>query len=112
MRPSAKRGGEKKMTKTHYHAMAGLHGCMPSFSDVYDDYGSAVEELASLHELGEKRRRELKRDGYLELNIRRDGNEYCEITECHDDECINSDDWSAWPSHPKGNTQSAIIHKD
>lgn len=67
---------------THYIGMAGLHGYLPNTCEVYTAYEDAVESLASLHELGKKRRAALKRDGSLELNIRRDGNEYIEITDC------------------------------
>ena len=42
----------------------------------------AVDYLAETHELGKRRRRQLKRDHYLELDLHRDGNEYCEIQEC------------------------------
>ena len=68
--------------KTHFIAMAGLHGCMPQYCASHDTYQDAVEDLAAVHELGRNRTRELKRSGYLELNIHRDGNEYCEITDC------------------------------
>ncbi len=73
----------------HFIGMAGLHGYLPQTCDVYDTYDDAVDSLADLHELGKRRRAELRRDGFLELNIRRDGNEYCEITECDcdDPEC-------------------------
>jgi len=78
--------------ETHYIAMAGLHGCMPNCCEAHDDYESAVESMASLHELGKNRTRELKRDGYLELNIHRDGNEYIEIETCDcPDPTVHSD---------------------
>ena len=32
-----------------------------------------------------RRTADLRRDGYLELNLHRDGNEYAEITECECD---------------------------
>ena len=67
---------------THFIAMAGLHGCIPNVCGSFDDLESAVDSMASLHELGKGRRRELKRDAYLELDLHRDGNEYIEITEC------------------------------
>ena len=69
-------------SKKHFIGMAGLHGYLPQYCSVYDDYESAFEDLASLHEIGINRRANLKRDGYLELNLKRDGNEYCEITDC------------------------------
>ena len=67
---------------THYIGMAGLHGCLPNYCAAYDTYDDAVESLADLHELGKRRATKLRRDAYLELNLRRDGNEYAEITEC------------------------------
>ena len=70
------------MTKKHFIALAGLHGCMPQCCHAHTDYDSAVEDLALIHDLGRDPRRELKRTGSLELNIRRYGNEYCEIVEC------------------------------
>ena len=73
----------------HYIGMAGLHGYLPSDCASYEDYESAVDSLASLHELGKNRERELKKHGYLELNLHRDGNEYCEIVEC---DCTDPDE--------------------
>lgn len=72
---------------THYHAIAGTHGCMPNFNTGCETYEDAVSSLAVLHELGRDRRRALRRDSYLELNPKGDGNEYCEIVVCHDDDC-------------------------
>lgn len=66
-------------------AMAGLHGCMPSVCEPCDSYDGAVEVLCQVHELGRRRRAILKRDGYLELSIQRDGNEYCEIVDAEPD---------------------------
>ena len=67
---------------THYIGMAGLHGYLPNCCETYDTYDDAVEGMADMHDLGVRRTRELRRDGYLELNLDRDGNEYIEITEC------------------------------
>lgn len=66
----------------HFIAMAGLHGYMPNYLCCHASYENAVYDLAQLHELGKNRTRELDRDGCLELNLRKDGNEYCEIVEC------------------------------
>lgn len=68
----------------HYIARAGIHGCMCNYVSWSETYEGAVDELASLHELGRNRTRELEKNGYLELNLDKDkdGNEYCEITEC------------------------------
>ena len=72
-----------KSPASHWVGIAGLHGYLPATCGSYDTYDNACEGLADIHELGRNRRRELRRDGFLELNIRRDGNEYIEITECH-----------------------------
>ena len=71
---------------THYIGIAGLHGCMPQTCDVYETAKDAAESLAQTHDLGRKRAATLRRYLYLELNLRRDGNEYAEITAC---ECSN-----------------------
>ena len=71
-----------KERRVHYVAMAGLHGCIPQHCEVYKTYNEAVDDLASLHDLGRRRRRSLRRNGYLKLDVCRDGNEYCEIREC------------------------------
>jgi hypothetical protein len=73
--------------KQHFHAIAGLHGCMPNYCETFESYTDAVDSLAQVHELGKNRTRELKNNEYLELNLRRDGNEYCEITSCSDNDC-------------------------
>ena len=70
------------MTKTHYIAMAGLHGCLPQTCACFDSAAAAVEYLGDVHDLGQHRRRELRKFWYLELDLHRDGNEYCEITDC------------------------------
>ena len=72
----------------HYIGLAGLYGCLPQTCAAYDSYADAVESLADLHELGSQRRAELKRNGYIDLNLRRDGNEYAEVKEC---ECPTRD---------------------
>ena len=81
------------MTK-HFIGMAGLHGCIPNFCDVYASFDDAVESLCLIHELGprSKFRKELKRTGYTELHLNDymvggiqmegHGNEYAEISVC------------------------------
>ena len=66
----------------HYIAMAGLYGCLPQYCSSHDSLDNAVDDLADMSELGRDRRRALKRDLYLGLNLHRDGNEYIEIQEC------------------------------
>jgi hypothetical protein len=78
---------------THYIAMGGLHGYMPSHCGVWDTYEGAVSDMVSMYELGKGRAKLLKKDGSLELRndgdefpFINDGNEYIEITECNCDE--------------------------
>lgn len=80
---------EKKMI--HYIAMAGLHGYLPQYCASHENYNDAVDDLANLHELGKNRTHELRKNGCIELNVKRDGNEYAEITECdcNNPECHN-----------------------
>lgn len=68
--------------KTHYIAMAGIHGCLPAYCASHETYDSAVESLAEIHELSGNKTRILRRDGYIELSMAKHGNEYAEITEC------------------------------
>lgn len=69
------------MTK-HYIVMAGLHGCMPNYCASHSNRQNAIEDGICLSELGRDRARAFARDLYIELNLRRDGNEYMEISEC------------------------------
>lgn len=90
----------------HFIAMAGLHGYLPNTCDVYDTYSAACESMIQLHDLQWKRvdpethhflpgAKTLRQNGYLELNLDVDGNEYCEVTECDCDEpWIHSDSTS------------------
>lgn len=78
------------MAKRHWIGMAGLHGCMPNASTSYETKRAAAEGLAAMHE-----RRivtPLMRDGSVELNLKRDGNEYAEIVACS---CLRPEDHDA-----------------
>ena len=85
----------------HYIGMAGLRGCLPQTCDVYAEFDDAVDSLCLIHDLGiySKFRKELKRDGFVELHLHDwqtlnkngvpfgpvypgHGNEYAEIIEC------------------------------
>jgi len=74
------------MGRTHYIAMSGDHGYMPDYRDVYPTADSAARGLAQLFELGKTKAAELKRYNYLELNKRRYGAQYAEITSCNCDD--------------------------
>lgn len=77
----------------HYVAMAGLYGCTPNFCESCDTLEDAVEALADLHELGQKRKAQLKWDRHIELDLRRDGNEYAKISECNCDDPAQHNDY-------------------
>jgi hypothetical protein len=83
---------ENTKVNTHYIGMAGISGCIPSTCDVFETYDDAVDSLGSLHELGRKRSAQFRKNGYIELNLHKDGNEYAEIVECDcDDPSQHSD---------------------
>ena len=74
------------MPDHHYHYGAGLHGYL--YQDgpyIVDDYQSAVRSLVDAYDLNPGSARVLARNGYLKLDMERDGNEYCEITACDED---------------------------
>jgi hypothetical protein len=71
-----------KNGKRHFVGMAGMHGCLPNYLTWNTSYNLVADDLASVHELSSRLRRELRRDAYLELNLHKFGNEYCEIVEC------------------------------
>lgn len=78
--------------KKHYIGMAGLHGYIPQTCDVYETIGDAAQSLGDLHELSKNKIRLLCRDMYIELDLHKHGNEYCEIVECEcDDPNVHSD---------------------
>lgn len=88
-----KRKREKAMSK-HFVGMAGLHGYLPSYLTVGETRTSVAEDLAQIHELSDYKMRQLRKDWYLELDLNKDGNEYCEISECDCglsfEECVES----------------------
>jgi len=89
---------------THYIAMSGMHGCLPDSCNAYEYYDSAVNELASMFELGRTRKARLYADRYLDLQPE-DGAEYCEITECSCDKpwehCDAGDDPRDWEEYER-----------
>ena len=62
-------------------AMAGLPGCIPNYVTEHNTYASAVEALATLHELTQEETKELRKTRILELDLEIHGNAYCEIVE-------------------------------
>ena len=93
------------MTRTHYIAGSGEHGCLYDYCAPCQTLAIAVDSLQGVFDLGRNRTRELKRDRYLSLNPQRDGASYCEITECDCDEPwqheeyadqLTRDEWADW----------------
>lgn len=67
--------------KTHYIAMSGIGGCLPSSCDVHETLKEAVESLKQFYELSQRQVKELKK--FRIVDLRKDqGNEYAEIMEC------------------------------
>jgi len=71
------------MAKAHYIYGNGSYGCLydsgPSWTYRYRD---AVTALADTFDLDEARTEALRDNGYLDLNPKWDGADYCEITSC------------------------------
>jgi hypothetical protein len=72
---------------THFHAIAGMHGYLPNLNEVHESIDEACDSITSVHELGRRRDKKLREDLYIELNLRRDGNEYAEVTACDEEDC-------------------------
>lgn len=75
-------GSEGDSDPVHYTYGNGSYGCLYDSFGVSDTYQGAVDWLTQLFELGRTRKATLKRNGYLDLNSRRDGADYCEINIC------------------------------
>lgn len=76
------------MRRKHYHAIAGMHGCMPNMNMTCTSIEGAAQVLADTHEEA-RIVTALRRDRYAELNLLRDGNEYAEIAECREEGCFD-----------------------
>ena len=74
--------------KTHFIAMAGMRGCLPNYCDVYPDRESAIDSLATIHDMGDMEGsnecvENLEEYGFTDLDIHIHGNEYAEVIECN-----------------------------
>jgi len=72
----------------HYIAIAGPYGCLPNHCQGHRSRGEAILSLIDLHDLPERGTKsiQLKVDGYTDLDLATQGNEYAEVTECTCDE--------------------------
>jgi hypothetical protein len=99
---------------THYIAMSGSHGCLPDSCNAYEQYDSAVAELASMFELGRTRKARLFADGTLELEPENDGAEYCEIVSCQCakpwEHCDAGDDPRDWEDYPRPDSGTEMLY--
>ena len=86
----------------HYHVLGGIHGCMPDVNDVYhtkmEARGGLKWWIADGRDAGYKYSGNLK-DGYFEelKNVNRQHpNNYFEITECSEEDCLRDSDLECW----------------
>lgn len=79
---TATRSRNNPAPKRHYIGHAGLSGYMPNYTTVGETRGSVADDLGSLHELSQRKIKQLRRDWYISLDIYEHGNEYAEIVEC------------------------------
>ena len=77
---------------THYHVLAGLHGCIPSSNDVYETREQANEglkEIVNQFEDSENKLEGSVEQGYFEIKEKTDSLcDYVEISECQEKECL------------------------
>lgn len=75
-----------KSTK-HYHAMNGEAGCLPDNNEIFHSKNDAIEYLADLFNETRGVKADLKNYGicYRELC----GADYCEVTVCYEQECLD-----------------------
>jgi hypothetical protein len=84
---------------SHYIGGSGEYGCLYDSCGVYHTLNDAVDGFADTFSLGHTRKANLKKYRHLDLNPRRDGADYCEITVCNcaepwvHDEQMTEDDW-------------------
>jgi len=88
--------------KKHYHVLGGIHGCMPDVNDVCHTKQDAKESLKwwidDGRDAGYKYSGTLK-NGYFEeekSEMRQWPNNYFEITECCEEDCLRDTDLMEW----------------
>lgn len=81
-RKTAQRSKSNPAPRVHYIGMAGLCCYMPNYTTVGDTRGAVADDLGRLHDLSQRRVNLLRRDMYCDLDLRKEGNEYCEIVRC------------------------------
>ncbi len=70
------------MGTRHWVGMAGMCGCLPNYCGVFDSKRDAARTLAEMHDEARGVYRRLMRHDYAALDVRRDGNEYAEVSMC------------------------------
>jgi hypothetical protein len=84
-------------TKTHYHVMTGLHGCLPDYNEIFTTLKEARDGLKEIvKDLRDSKntfRGSLKK-GYFEVIKKEDFlGDYCSIETCTMIECTNNQDY-------------------
>jgi hypothetical protein len=80
------------MARKHYHAMAGMSGCMPNYNSVHTSREAAVRDLIDTHDGGPRGSyTELKETGLVYMDVHTYGNEYMEISAPCTDDCFDED---------------------
>lgn len=71
----------------HYIGMSGNYGCLPDYLVVLSTIEGVAQSLALVHQLSERKTRQLQKNKYLTLKM---GADYAEIIDCdcEDVECL------------------------
>lgn len=87
----------KTVNRVHFIEKSGLSGYMPDHIDVSDSWDSCVESLTQVLELSGRQARELRQDGWIDLDSLANGAEYASILTCScDDPMSHSEEREEW----------------
>ena len=82
----------KNNETVHYHVLGGLHGCMPSFNEVYDHIETSKDRLSDIINDFEDSKNIVALDSdecYAEISKKTDSLcDYIEIVNCMDKDCL------------------------
>lgn len=73
------------MVRHSWTAMAGLRGYVPLLLERFETRADAINYLIDVHEMSRRQARDLRRDGWVELDLHKQGNEYASVDETPSD---------------------------
>lgn len=76
------------MSEVHYHLIAGMIGYMPNINQVYDSKLDCINTAQDDYDLEDEDLEVLVEEGVIKISLAIHGNEYIEIRQCFDPECL------------------------